>query len=404
MSLLLTIAALANPAPEEDPDVAMARLAPLVEQYPQDFALVLELAWAEFRAGAYEAALVHYRQASDLSGGAWDARLGEAWCLVRLKRSDARRAAEALRDERPADSGVQRLLAALPTPWRAHFTVGANGLAATDGPDASGTVRVRLTTPGTRVWGDLTVGGIGYVAGDSVAPGQGGSTARNGSGNGQGGSGGNGQGGTGGGTGVGSPPVATVQGPWVPGADELGASAEGWLRVHFRPGPITVMGVAGVLTETTGGKAGFAAGSRVTVGRRFRGALEGSWTRPPASELDLYRLSPSLWLPLGSLVVQPAGAAQLGGGAFLPSGELTVFLVRPGWALWAGGRVGTELHATELVFPSTVRWPEPVDGVGFGGLRLGRLDRTWVSIAGTGHVLAGGSVVPGVALDLETPL
>jgi len=69
----------------------LLELRALVERYPQDYALVLELAWLEFQAGRYAEAERRYRAASALSRGSRDARLGLGWALAYLGRCDEAR-------------------------------------------------------------------------------------------------------------------------------------------------------------------------------------------------------------------------------------------------------------------------------------------------------------------------
>jgi hypothetical protein len=384
-----------------DPVAAVARLTEQVAANPQDYALVLELAWMEFQAGSYDDALVHYRRAVALSDGGWTPRLGEAWCLVRLGAPEARSAVAALEQEQPDSAAVAELVAALPPRprWRARVTAHATSLAEASGPLGSGGLQLQVASPAAPVSGDVTVDLVGYWAdpgaaslsederaryGGDFGPGPGGDSET--------------------GPGFGGSPAPSPQGPWVPGSDGTGASGAVWGRLRGTVGPLLASGVAGVLFETLGGAPGLVVGSRASLSGPVTPTVEVSWARPPATDLDRMRVGTTLWIPVGSVAFQPGGAVQLGDSAILPSGELTVFVTRPRWAAWIGGRVGTELHTVELLFPSMVRWPDPVDGVGYAGLRLGALDHLWGSLAGTTHVLSGGRLVPGLSLSLDTPL
>lgn len=73
-------------------EAAAAELAALVETYPQDYPLQLQIAWLQFQAGRYDQAERAYRRALDLSGGALDPTLGLGWTLLRLGRTDEARA------------------------------------------------------------------------------------------------------------------------------------------------------------------------------------------------------------------------------------------------------------------------------------------------------------------------
>jgi tetratricopeptide (TPR) repeat protein len=76
---------------EERYEEAVAALAPLLERYPQDYALSLQLGWLAFRAEEYGAAERHYRQAVALSGGSREAQLGLGWTLLRRGEAGAAR-------------------------------------------------------------------------------------------------------------------------------------------------------------------------------------------------------------------------------------------------------------------------------------------------------------------------
>jgi hypothetical protein len=98
-----------------------SELRALVERYPQDYALVLELAWVEFQARRYAEAARHYRTAVSLSLGARDARLGLGWSLAYLGRCDeARVELHAARALDPSDARAREgLEACAPGGWLA---------------------------------------------------------------------------------------------------------------------------------------------------------------------------------------------------------------------------------------------------------------------------------------------
>ncbi len=74
-----------------DMDGAVERLETLLPDYPQDFALRLQLGWLCFRLERYPDAAEHYRHARSLSPESDDAANGLAWSLLRQgERSAAR--------------------------------------------------------------------------------------------------------------------------------------------------------------------------------------------------------------------------------------------------------------------------------------------------------------------------
>ena len=68
---------------------AISELTPLADEYPQDYALSLQLAWLNFSAGDYQTAEAHYRRSMELSGGGAESRLGLAWSLYYQAERDA---------------------------------------------------------------------------------------------------------------------------------------------------------------------------------------------------------------------------------------------------------------------------------------------------------------------------
>jgi len=70
---------------------ALAALAPLATDYPQDYRLLVRLGWLAFEAGDYATALRWYQAALDVSPDAYDARLGLAWTRLRLRGRRSRR-------------------------------------------------------------------------------------------------------------------------------------------------------------------------------------------------------------------------------------------------------------------------------------------------------------------------
>lgn len=102
-------------------------LATLVPEYPEDFALILQLAWTEFRAARLEAAEGHYRLALAISDSSLPARLGLAWTAQRLGRCDeARPLFEQVLARSPAEAGALDGLKACPLVPAVVFTPALN--------------------------------------------------------------------------------------------------------------------------------------------------------------------------------------------------------------------------------------------------------------------------------------
>jgi hypothetical protein len=69
-------------------DDARAVILTALHKYPGDFALTLELAWVEYRAGNFDRSEHQYRIAGEISDGSLDARLGIGWSLIQQDRCD----------------------------------------------------------------------------------------------------------------------------------------------------------------------------------------------------------------------------------------------------------------------------------------------------------------------------
>ena len=92
---------------------ALDALDDLEADYPQDFALMLRLGWLAYRAERYGRTARYYDRATELSGGAVDARLGRAWTDLRCGlRADARAGFTALAAMAGNDARVQEGLEA----------------------------------------------------------------------------------------------------------------------------------------------------------------------------------------------------------------------------------------------------------------------------------------------------
>jgi tetratricopeptide (TPR) repeat protein len=59
-----------------------------LRKYPRDYVLTLKLAWIEFLRQRYSEAERWYREASEISDGALDARIGLGWALIQQHRCD----------------------------------------------------------------------------------------------------------------------------------------------------------------------------------------------------------------------------------------------------------------------------------------------------------------------------
>lgn len=91
---------------------AIAELESLLDAYPQDYALILQLGWFNFEASNYDEAEVYYHRAIELSGGSFEGRLGLGWTLLRQERYDeAETLLEQLGDFAPDNTSVQQALA-----------------------------------------------------------------------------------------------------------------------------------------------------------------------------------------------------------------------------------------------------------------------------------------------------
>jgi tetratricopeptide (TPR) repeat protein len=98
---------------------AAAELSAILADYPQDYALVIELAWLRFQAGQYQDAERGYREAIRRSPAALDAHLGLGWSLARQGRCP-----EAL-------SSIQRYVDIYPTSPRGQDALAACAAPAT---------------------------------------------------------------------------------------------------------------------------------------------------------------------------------------------------------------------------------------------------------------------------------
>ncbi len=115
---------------------ALAELEPLVDDYPQDYALHLQIAWLGFQAGDYEAAERSYRRAHALSDGALQPTLGLGWTLLRQGRADEAGAyfEEAKRQAPDDPSAIEGLAAVddLEQRQAIHVDIFAGGVARSD--------------------------------------------------------------------------------------------------------------------------------------------------------------------------------------------------------------------------------------------------------------------------------
>jgi len=89
-------------------DAAKA-LAQVVPQYPQDYALHLQLAWLHFNAAHYGRAEGFYEKALELSPESWEARLGLGWSLLRQgRKAEARPHFTTVLEKLPANTSARQ--------------------------------------------------------------------------------------------------------------------------------------------------------------------------------------------------------------------------------------------------------------------------------------------------------
>lgn len=391
-----------NPAP------AAELLEPWVEQYPEDYALRMELAWATWSAGDPTTARTHYVVARELSRGSFASRLGVVACDLAAGKPGAREAFAALRTERPDDPGVLAL-EPLGEPGPTWFIgVGLEGgrLSYDGERSALGGLRASVHHEG-RISGGVLAGVWGYSDSSTLfawageARWAGGTGNGNGNGNATGETDGDGtQAGAGNGDAYGTNATA---GPWSTAA-EAGLSTALWGHVGTRRGPVDLQLVAAGLLDLDDPSPGGVLGLTTTVELPVPISAEVGWTRPAGFDLDVLHTGVSGWVEHQSLAVQPAVRLQLADGAVWPAAGATVYVVRPAGSVWIGGRYGNEVHATDLALLRSIRWPDPVAGSLWAGSRFGRLDRFHLVVELDVPLLPTGEPLPWLGLATVIPL
>jgi tetratricopeptide (TPR) repeat protein len=313
-------------------------LAAACADYPEDFPLQLETAWAEFRAGRSEAASGHYRAALALSEESQPARLGLAWSLLKLGRcGEAGPLFEGVLARAPGHAGAAEGLAGCKeaSAVRLFPSVVATGQRYRGSP--------------SRDWGSAITPSLKALLGDVLL----GAAYRFGT----------------------VPPPGQL----LPGSPQH----EFYLEA----------GVLGAAPDALTGRLAWSLHyALIDDETHFSGVSHhvGLTARYPpwaGAALDLsgsfygdakvVRAEPSLRLPLGdSLSLRPSLAAQFAatsayGQGLLGNAALTLSYDPPGWGLFGGGKYGEEFRpvwfARDLVMNSS-------DRVSFGAWAGGHLD------------------------------
>ncbi len=319
-------------------------LGPLVDRYPQDYALQMRVAWDLYRAERFASALPHYEAAADLSGGTPDSHLGLGWTLLSLGRC---------RDAR--------------THWEAALDGPGDHPLALEGQ------AICENRIGSRV--AVEVGGVGhlYRRHPSLLSGFGGFTSLD----------------------------AVVEGVFLVGATYRLVALES-VNESTGPGPGpggTTRGTSFASQHEVHGRVGmrWASGDvRLAYGYvssdvpqlftpmhavgallRLRpfGELVFEASAALATGSQVLRFAPSWWLPVTDwLLLRPGGAVQavIDGGVY-GAGELTVLVHGEVGSLWVGGRGGAQYHAVFFEQPTIYNIEDTIrEGAWLGGtVRLG---------------------------------
>jgi hypothetical protein len=294
---------------------AIQTLERILAEYPQDFALRLELGWLAFQAEDWTAAGAYYRSAAELSPEALEPRLGIAWTQLRSG------------DPEAAQTAFRSILAQAP-----EHASAKQGLALCE------------TSPGLALsaggaLGFLTRSGIpGWKFGGSIAAGLGLTTASDWAAG------------------------ATYRYSYFPQPGQPGMGSgrgagfsqhEVYLATGYT-GPR--VGVLGQYAYQYDGSA--------TGGQAHVVGLSGrhSWQAVALlldisdslySDRNILRLAPSLDLALGAtLVLQPTLALQYTRGDWLPNVALRIVFQWDGGSIWLGGKLGEEERPAYLHTPA----------------------------------------------------
>lgn len=396
-----------------DPAAARDELLPWMSTYPQDFSLALRVGWLAWLAEDWGTAERAYSRAAELSGGGLEARLGLAWTHLKMGEiTQARSEAAALQTDHPDDARITELIHALP---QSAWSAGGNGIVVFLAPHHAADLgvggRIRAEGRGEHASGGLAIEYLHYlgvaatpVPNDTV------SVRQNRYGQ---------QAGTQDGVQAGETrrpweEEAASGSPWsaTTPASELGADISVWGNAGVggdRAG-VEIVGAALLHTTDLAGT-GFVAGALGRVEAAGTLSAELSLTRPRSAAANVWRVAPSWFIPVGPLALQPGAALQVARNSVLPSGSLTVWALPEGWGLWAGGSFGPEWYRTSLALRSAAAWPDLTRASAWAGLRVGALDRTWVSLGWSTDILdpdGSGSLDPvpahGVVLSAQIPL
>ena len=298
-------------------DAALAILHGAEAQYPEDYAIALQIGWVAFRAERWDVAEAAYARAIQLSHGAFDARLGLAW--TRAKKGDCAHADFAsLQNERPDDARVR------------------DGLAACEAPKA----------PLYTAWGSgsylalKTTSGYGGAVGAIVTPG----------------------------------PwlfAAAYRGTYFSGsngrfATEATTQHEGYGTVGYGSARAGVSAHYGYLGGWTTAHHMGATGRFSPWGDVLLAYSTSFW-----DDLTIHRLELSWRMPLGKGVsLRPAGAAQLVDGAFKGAGALTLLGDHGGFGWWLGAKGGSETRPVQFTQSIVWNYVDTITAGATAGLRV----------------------------------
>lgn len=326
-----------------DLDGAVLPLVELAPQYPQDYALRLQMGWIYFNAGRYEEAARAYREALHRSPDAAAALTGLGWSLARLDRCEEaehhfEHALRVLPIDAAAHDGLTfcaaRLRAAVVDPrWSAWARVGG-GVAHFQGHS------FRTETFSAAVTGDVRHrSGVFFGASYRFAP----SLTRD----------------------------SAIVPPW----NQHEAYARlGWANRRFG-----AMATYAALHETSGFQ-----GTSHHVGLWGRFSAFGDLTLDASASVyqafSVLRLAPSWRIPvIGGFSVVPGGAVQRADKAVQASASLTLLLKGRVGLLFLGGKYGAELRPAYLPLGAVFNYADPVKWSAWAGgaVKLGprlRLD------------------------------